>query len=552
MFTLALLIGFYSYSIFALGIFHILYPQNLLIVASVFTFITCLIIFIHAKQVRRLRIINLIKDAKKNPQILFVLCVVSIQASVNLLGALGPDLAFDALWYHLTLPKLYLDHHALSHISGGLLYYSDMPKLGEMLYVSALAFSNEIAANIIHFIFGILSLIAIYFLSRKFFSVFFSLLVVAIFYANLVVAWESSAAYIDLIRTFFEVMALWSFIIWFETKKIKLLILSASILGFAITTKLLAFASVIIFTVLIIYSCIIWKKNFGDVFKNLIIYWLIVLLIPLPWFLFAFFNTGNPIYPIFSPIFSGINSKIFDLHLLNPLQFLSTLWTTFVVANDPISPLYLIFLPLIVLFYKKTSQKLKLIYIYSLLAILQYYCLSQIEGTRLLLPYLPALSILCVFVLQQLKEDKRKTSTHLYKYLSILILIASVISIGYRFAANSKYIPVITGQETKAAFLTNHLDFSFGDFYDTDQYFATHIKPNEIVLLYGFHNLYYIDFAFIDSSWVKLGDRFDYIAVQNAQLPKRFATWKLVYTNEKTLVKLYKPAIGECSKQCIY
>jgi hypothetical protein len=187
-----------------------------------------------------------------------------------------------------------------------------------------------------------------------------------------------------------------------------------------------------------------------------------------------------------------------------------------------------------------------------LLAILQYYCLSQIEGTRLLLPYLPALSILCVFVLQQLKENKRKTSAHLYKYLIILILILSVISIAYRSAANSKYIPVITGQETKTAFLINHLNFSFGDFYDTDQYFITHIKQHETVLLYGVHNLYYVDFPFIDASWVQKGDRFDYIAVQNGQPPKRFANWKLVYTNEKTLVKLYKPPVSECSKQCTY
>jgi 4-amino-4-deoxy-L-arabinose transferase-like glycosyltransferase len=504
------------------------------------------------KQIRYVRVLTFINDSKKNPQVLFLLCVLSMQAVVNLFGAFAPDLAFDALWYHLTLPKLYLEHHALFHIPGGLLYYSDMPKLGEMLYIPALAFSNEITANIIHFIFGILSLFAVYFLSRRFFSVFLSLLVVTIFYANLVVAWESSAAYIDLIRAFFEVMALWSFIRWFETKKLQLLILSASMGGIAITTKLLAAASVVSFVLLIMYANIIWKKSFGELARNVFIYCFVAFLIPLPWFIFSYVNTGNPFYPIFSPIFVEVHSKVFDFHLLNPLQFLSTLWTTFVTANDPISPFYLICLPFIVLFYTKVSQKQKLIYIYSLLAILQYYCLSQIEGTRLLLPYLPALSILCVFVLLQLKENKRKTSAHLYKYLITLILIISVISIGYRSAANSKYIPVVTGQETKAEFLTNHLNFSFGDFYDTDQYFATHIKQNERVLLYGFHNLYYVDFPFIDSSWVQKEDRFDYIAVQNTQIPKQFAHWKLVYTNKKTLVKLYKPPIGECSKRCTY
>ncbi len=60
-----------------------------------------------------------------------------------------------------------------------------------------------------------------------------------------------------------------------------------------------------------------------------------------------------------------------------------------------------------------------------------------------------------------------------------------------------------------------------------------------MVLLYGFHNLYYVNFPFLDSSWVKKGDRFNYIAVQESSLPIRFNSWKKIYTNPKTHVVLY-------------
>src|SRR6185437_14950424 len=118
----------------------------------------------------------------------------------------GPEIGFDALWYHLTLPKLYLGWHQVRHIPGGLLYYSDMPKLTEMLYISGLAILGETGAKLIHFSFGILCCIALYKVGRKFFSPLLSLIAVAIFYSNLVVGWESISAYIDLARTFFNIM----------------------------------------------------------------------------------------------------------------------------------------------------------------------------------------------------------------------------------------------------------------------------------------------------------------------------------------------------------
>jgi len=59
-----------------------------------------------------------------------------------------------------------------------------------------------------------------YKLSRKFFNPVISWIAVVVFYSNLVVGWESITAYIDLTRTFFEILALWGFINWWENQRL--------------------------------------------------------------------------------------------------------------------------------------------------------------------------------------------------------------------------------------------------------------------------------------------------------------------------------------------
>ena len=156
-------------------------------------------------------------------------------------------------------------------------------------------------------------------------------------------------------------------------------------------------------------------------------------------------------------------------------------------------------------------------------------------GGRFILPYLPALSLLCAFCIQYFWKN-----VYLRRVLLAVVIGASLFSIGYRFAANWKYVPVIVGTETKAQFLADHLHFDYGDFYDLDGYFTKTIKPTDKVLLYGFHNLYYVNFPFVDSSWATSEEKFNYIAVQRGELPEKYKGWKLVYENEKTMVKLYK------------
>ncbi|MCL6096819.1 MAG: glycosyltransferase family 39 protein [Patescibacteria group bacterium] len=550
MFSLAISIGIYSYIIFTFGVFGLIYKPIIFLVSSVY-FLACTYLFKESitnsfNQIRRKSHFlngtdigkNLIKLIKKNGFTCVLLLLLFLQTFVNLIGVFGPEISFDALWYHLTLPKLYILGHGIFHIPGNLLFYSDMPKLTEMLYIPSLMYGNELVAKLIHFAFGILSLIAIYEVSRKFLPKAFSILAVLVFYSSLVVGWESISAYIDLARTFFEIMSLWAFLNWVEKKQNKWLVTSAIMLGFAISSKVIALESLIIFLSLFIYQFIASGIRLTSLLKNISTFIIFSVLIPLPWFVFSFINTGNPLYPFFD---NRINIGT-SFAVPNILNIIKDIINLFIYSSDPISPIYLAVLPLLAISFTKAKREFKIIYIYSLLGLLLWYLTPRIGGGRFILAYLPAFSALVAYSISTLRHNKLKN------FLLMVIIFVSLTSISYRTLANKKYIPVVLGKETKGEFLTKNLNFTFGDFYDTDSYFRNNIGSEDRVLLYGFHNLYYVDFSFIDSSWVKKGDKFNYIAVQNSVLPKKFNNWQQIYYNPVTKVKLY--SLG--GKQWVY
>lgn len=251
MFKIAFLIGTYSYIIFFLGILQIL-NRELILVATIFYLIFTFFILKSKIYFFGLQVKNTRFNFRINKLTIFLIILILIQAGINFIGTLGPELAFDALWYHLSMPKIYFELGRIFYI-GGHLYYSAMPQLTEMYYLVSIALGNEIIAKIIHFTFGILSSIALYQIARLFFSKRDSVLTVLIFYSNLVMGWMSITAYIDLSRTFFETMALWAFLIFIKSKKPKWLNVSAAMVGFAASTKILSIGSIVIYVLLLIY-----------------------------------------------------------------------------------------------------------------------------------------------------------------------------------------------------------------------------------------------------------------------------------------------------------
>ncbi|HYK08734.1 MAG TPA: hypothetical protein VEW42_04530 [Candidatus Eisenbacteria bacterium] len=521
MFEVALSLGIFSYGVFFLGLLGFLYPPVLITYTLLFG-----IVFAFRSKTSIAQGIKKMRNAEYSPILLLGIAYLVVQAGVNSIGLLGPEIGFDAVWYHLTLPKLYLLYHAVLHFPGGVLYYSDMPRLTEMLYTVGLAFGSDSVARGIHFLFGILNCIVVYKIGRKFLSPKWSILLPVIFYSNLVVGWESISGYIDLSRTFFSTTAILAFLTWRETKEKKYFFFSAILVGLTISTKLLTLPDLGIYAFALYFldrkSISITKR-----LQSVVVFLAVAIVTALPWFVFAYIHTGNPFYPMFTNYPVGNYWQI-----LNPLYFLQSVWDTFARNPDPINPLFLAMIPFIILFAKRLWKEMPLVLVFAIGGLVCWYITPQTGGGRYILPYLPVLSLVCIVIIRHLSSLWKKV------FLSFIIFVACI-SLVYRAGAVAKFLPVILHRETKAHFLSTHLQYNLGDFYDIDGYFAKHIKPGDTVLLYGFHNLYYVNFPFLLSDWVKEGDRFRYVAVQGIGMPERFKYWNLIYYNTTTLVRVY-------------
>lgn len=526
MITIALLIGIYTYFIFILGLLGALYTPVVAVSTIVYIFLSLLIF-----QRRSLPKLGrgTFSVYEKGIILLFIL-----QGIITLIGVLGPEIGFDALWYHLTLPKIYLQNHMISYIPGGLFYYSVMPKLTEHLYIGALSLGGFQLAKLIHFLFALGTCIMLFRFSKNYMPRKYALLTVLLFSSNLIVGWEAISAYVDLARSLFELGAFIFFIRFTEMKKAENIYFSALFLGLAVATKLLALTSLPIFILLLLIYLKSQNKKPLKIVKSLTIYSGITLLIPLPWFVSAFVATGNPFYPFLTHLYKIGN----EYNLFSFPKFVSDIWQLFTISPDPLSPIYLISLPLLFLaIYKKRDFILTIASIYTLLTLIIWYFLPRVGGGRFILPYLPVYSFFVIYALLKLKEiDAYK---NVVKWVFVLIIAYALVFIVYRAGANSKYLPYFLGKESKSEFLSKHLNFSYGDFYDIDGYFSKTINKNDKVLLIGFHNLYYVNFPFIDQSYIKKGDKFNYVAVQNSVVPERFKNWSLLYSNPITHVNLY-------------
>lgn len=519
MFSLALSLGIYSYLIFLLGAVGFLNRNAIFFVTSACIFYC---VFLCRK-----KILSLKKTKKIKSKNVKIIAIITSIAFINLIGALGPELAFDALWYHLTIPKIWLQNEQITYIPGGLFYYSAMPKLVDIMYISAIALQGQTFAKLIHYSFGILISITLYKASRKYLTQKEALLTVLVFYSNLVVAWESITAYIDLGRTFFELLAFLYIIEYSKDFSTKNVVKSSIMLGLALSTKIISLSTLPV--IFIVMHFLHYKKNksYFLFFKNIFVYTIVCLVIPLPWFLFSFANTGSPIFPFFTDSYQIAS----PLTLPSPQMLIDRI----LFSPDPISPIYVTVAPVIALLFKKLNIAGKAMCIYSLFAVTLWLLIPHTGGARFLMPYLPILSIVTVITLKKVNNSMIK------KMIYISIIFLSLTTIMYRAVANAKYVPVVLGIETQQNFLTKNLNYNYGDFYDTDGYFKKTITDEDKVLISEIHNLYYVEFPIHHTSFSVPDDTYNYFLTKSGNIPpERYKDWTKVYENSHTHVVLYK------------
>jgi 4-amino-4-deoxy-L-arabinose transferase-like glycosyltransferase len=277
---------------------------------------------------------------------LMVACIV-LAAVLNLAGALAPPFEYDELEYHLGALADYQRAGRIVFLPHN--FYSNLPQLTEMLYLLAKTMTSDIAAKMLHWLFGLLGALAVFGVARRLWSRAVGLTAAALFYCTPFVQDLGQTARIDLATAFFATLAFGALVIWNEDERRDLVWLSALCAGAAVATKWTAIPVVLLPLVILL--------AFRRKFRLLPVFGLLAMAVVAPWLVKNWLLTGNPVYPLFhqwfpNPHWSASQAAVFaEKHY--PMfgwgtigQFFSLLWNYSFVEVGAV-PLLLMTTPLV-------------------------------------------------------------------------------------------------------------------------------------------------------------------------------------------------------------
>lgn len=312
-----------------------------------------------------------------------------IVLTLALIIALLPPTSWDALFYHLKAPKLYL---AAGRIVGGIdIPHFSFPALFQMLFTLAMGIRGDIAAKLLHFSFILWLIALVYLLSRDWFAILTppsknsvpsvaknSWTAVLILISMPMILNLGAQAYNDLPLAFYQVTALVALLRWRQAEQAGWLILSGVFAGLAMGLKYTSFVAP-----LVMAGAVFWhflskeKQNSPELIepsplrlcafalkkslKPLFTLALVTTLIALPWYLKNWAFTGNPVYPFVfggqfwddfrAAAYAGTGTGLgFDPIALLRLPHDLILGLNDASQDGQPGPLFLIFLPAVILY----------------------------------------------------------------------------------------------------------------------------------------------------------------------------------------------------------
>ena len=381
---------------------------------------------------------------------------------------LTPEIGKDALIYHLAVPKLYLHHHGFYFIPGNA--FAGYPVLGEMHYLLALFFQNDILAKAMNYalLCGILlgmGLFARHVLQNQQFPRLSMLIFVSIPSVFAV----SHAAYNDLFVTFFTLAALYSFFRWSEHRLTSWLILCGLFSGSAAACKYTALLATPLGCLGILWLAYRSGNGTRETLHRLAFYVAAALIAGSPYYLKSWLMTGNPFYPFFYGIFGGRGwdpdqARLYDLFIRslgmgrNLLDYLLLPWNLSLRAkmDSPefdgiLGPIFLLTLPFLAAI-RRWETPLRMILAYSLLTF--FFWASSVQQIRYLIPLLPLLALVAGVILTHHRSREKIFA------LLLCIIAGSLAFNGYHIARGFIKInplAVAVGLESRDHFLSRTL-----------------------------------------------------------------------------------------------
>lgn len=240
------------------------------------------------------------KHSKSHPFSLLLYIVMFTIVIWLYLVAMQPPIANDELNYHLPEVNLILSTHSIPFNLDGHFFYGNIPKLMEIIFAIAVSLSGYSLAHALHFAFFLSFLLLLIGLIKKYYDTQTALLAAVLISIYNDFIWNATVGYIDAATVSLEISALLLVVDWSLSKRKSSLLISAILIGLALSIKYAAFAT-LAFILLIIVATFITNrpKKFKEIIQTAGLYSLVVLIFSGFWYIKNLLLYKNPFYPLY-------------------------------------------------------------------------------------------------------------------------------------------------------------------------------------------------------------------------------------------------------------
>jgi hypothetical protein len=444
--------------------------------------------------------------------------IVAFLAVLNFVGAIGPDIGFDSVWYHLPVPQIYIQNHRLVEIP--YMFPSYFPKGVEMVFCLGLLLGGQVTAKLFSFGFGLIIAAAIFAFGQHIVSPKASLLAATLFYTAPLVGFLATTAYVDLGWTLFTFLGVCAVSRWWLTQERAWITVAGLMCGFALASKTLGLLIIVpLAFAMFLVGLWVHKKGLKNPVKVIIRFLVLTGLVGAPWYVLTNLWTGNPVFPFLNAIFKspkwplvnemqtfrvdetgmislwGTGRDLVSLARLPwDMTFSSNLFGEIPAGAIGIGLLIALGLPLVVA--RNVPGEIVLLAFLALFCTLEW--VLSIEYLRHYVPYLVVISILAAYVVERacggrsppLEATGRSLTVLAFDGVLLAGFAATLLSLfaGFWFYEEWPY-KVALGLESRGEYLSRALPS-----YDSYQFLNRTYNAREIMVLeVGAHEHLYVD-----------------------------------------------------------
>jgi hypothetical protein len=424
-----------------------------------------------------------------------VLLLMAAGFAVNLIWTVAPEVRFDALNYHLAVPRLYIEANGLVDLP--YFFHSYFAHLAEMLFAFGMALHGEMVVKIMNALVGVMVTVAVYSLGNTVFTPRVALWAAAFFYSTPLICSLTGTAGTDLLLVLFVTAACIAFLGWWRNRQSKWLALTGFLIGNAVAVKLNALYVAVGLSSALLVALVTTKSLLRNKVRIVAMLVLPAALIAIPWYLPSYVHTGNPVFPLLNGIFKSpkaelTNSMLGDspfgigtsLAALVRIPFRLSFDTARFGEDVPagmLGPLLLLFVPfgLVVIFKKVETRVLGLIaFVYFIL------WAETLQYARFYLLILPITVVLAVAGVDFAFPDRLARRIAWMSLLILLIFQMVVLPVHYWSIPDRFPLAFALGLESRDSLLARALDG-----YDSVQVINRSIAPGAKVLGIDAENL---------------------------------------------------------------